>query len=132
MATQKVSLSNLNKVLPHNLTKKGGKKRRVTSHNRNDQVAAELAKCNSASEVGAFAMRFGLSEREVRTRAKAAPNFGQYRMVIGNRIRGIVNRIRKAKQKGVKLSPAAAAYPKGDVASKVPVKKAKKASKRKR
>lgn len=128
----KVNLDSLNRVLPNRTAGKGTKKRRVSDHHRNDGVAAELAKCNTAAEIGNLGMRFGLSEKEVRARARSAPNFGQYRMVIGNRIRGVVGKIRKAKQKNIRLTVAEAAYPKTapKVASK-PVKKAKKVKKAK-
>lgn len=118
----KVSLESLNKILPNRTAGKGSKKRKLSNNQRNDAVATELAKCDSAATVGYMAMKFGISEQEVRARVKSAPNFGQFRMVIGNRIRGIANKIRKA-GKG-KLTLTEAAYPKSAKQTKKTVKKA--------
>ena len=114
MAKTQVStnLESLNKVLPNLTANKSTTKRRVTDGNKNDVIADELAKCNSAAEIAALGMKFGLSEQDVRNRCKTAKNFGLYRMQVGNLIRGIVARIRKAAKKNVKLTPAEAAYPK--------------------
>lgn len=126
----KVNLNSLDKALP-NRTAGKTKKRRVSDHSRSDKVAEALSKCDSASAIGNLAMQFGISEKEIRARAAAAPNFGQFRMVVGNRVRGIARRVAKAKQKGQKLTLTDAAYPKakaGGGAKKV--EKAKKAKKR--
>ena len=126
-----VNLESLNKVLPHTTANKDTKRRHISDHNKNDAVADALGKCNSAAEVGALGMKFGLTENEVRNRAKAAKNFGLYRMVIGNRIRGVVNRIGKAKKKNQKLTQAEAAYPKSGAVKKTAKKSKKKAAKKK-
>ena len=107
----KVNLASLNKVLPCNTANKSTDRRNVSKNHKNDAVATELAKCNNAEDVGNFAMKLGISEQEVRTRAKAAKNFGLYRMVIGNRARGIAKKMVAAKNAGVKLTFADAAYP---------------------
>jgi len=125
----KVNLESLNKVLPCNTANKNTKRRHVSDKNRNDAVADALAKCNTTAEVATLGMKFGLTENEVRNRAKAAKNFGLYRMVIGNRIRGIASRIQKAKKKNIKLTQEEAAYPKKKTGGAV--KKAKKKAKKK-
>lgn len=125
----KANFSSLNKALPCT-TKGKTKKRRISSGNRNDAVADALAKCSNAEEVALIGIRFGLTETDIRNRAKAAKNFGLFRMVIGNLCRGVVNRIAQAKEKGVKLTVAQAAYPKE--ARKVVAKKTKKASRKQR
>jgi hypothetical protein len=110
-------------------TNKAGE--RKTSTARNDQVSERLSDCGTPSEVAEFAMDFGITQKEIKERVEKAPNFGQFRMVIGNRIRGIVNRVAKAKEKGTDLSLEDAAYPKtktvarGAKAPKPPKKKAK-------
>lgn len=124
----KVNLESLNKVLPCRTANKNTKRRHISDGSRNDMVADALAKCNSTAEVAALGMKFGLTENEVRNRAKSAKNFGLYRMVIGNRCRGIASRIKKAKQKNQKLTQAEAAYPK----KREVVKKAKKVVKKKK
>lgn len=128
----KVNLESLNKVLPCNTANKNTKRRHVSDHSRNDAVADALAKCNSAAEVGHLGMKFGLTENEVRNRAKSAKNFGLYRMVIGNRIRGISSRIQKAKKKSQKLTLTEAAYPKKREAVKKTAKKSKKKAAKKK
>lgn len=130
----KVNLTSLNKVLPYKADKKT-KKRHVSSGNRNDPVSQAMAKCEDTAAVATLGMKFGLTEKEVRSRARTAPNFGQYRMVIGNRVRGIVRRIRAAKKRHKTLSPAEAAYPGAKAVAnpskpKVTKKKAKKARRR--
>ena len=125
----KANLSGLDRVLPHQAASKNSKRRHVTDHSRNDAVSDALSKCNSASEIGTLAMKFGITEAEVRQRAKSAKNFGLFRMAIGNRLRGITNRIAKAKRKSIKLSVSDAAYP-DKAKSKAPAKKTKKAKKK--
>jgi len=126
----KTNLTSLNKILPNLTANKNTKRRHVTDHNRNDAIADALSKCENAADIAALGMKFGLTEQEVKTRAKSAPNFGQFRMVIGNRIRGVVRRISKAKKEGKKLTPAEAAYPKAATAKKVTKKAIKIADKR--
>jgi hypothetical protein len=91
---------------------------RKTSTARSDSVSERLSECETPEEIAAFAMEFGLSQKEIKERVEKAPNFGQFRMVVGNRIRGIVNRVAKAKEKGVKLSVEDAAYPKTKTVAK--------------
>jgi hypothetical protein len=129
---KKVNLQSLNKVVPCLTANKSTKRRHVSDHSRNDAVADALSKCNNAAEVGALGMKFGLTENEVRARARSAKNFGLYRMVIGNRIRGITNRIRKAKKKNQKLTLAEAAYPPKKSGATKKTKKAKKKAKKKK
>ena len=131
----KINLESLNKVLPCLTANKNTKRRHVTDGNKNDAVADALAKCNSTADVAHLGMKFGLTENEVRTRAKDAKNFGLYRMVIGNRIRGVASRIRKAKKRNQKLTVTEAAYPKtksGAVKKTVKKKSKKKVAKKKK
>lgn len=85
--------------------KASGERRRTVS--RQDAIAEELAKAETPSAVGKLAQKWGISDEEVLERAKAAPNFGQFRMVIGNRIRGINRRV----QENSNLTRKQAAYP---------------------
>ena len=128
MAKQKPNFVSLNKVLPCQTGKKS-KKRHTCTGSRNDAVSDNLAKCKNAEDVGHLAMRFGFTENDVRTRARAAKNFGLFRMVIGNLCRGVVSRIAAAKQAGGKLTAYDAAHPKEKKAKKVVKKKKKKAKK---
>lgn len=89
---------------------KSGK--RKTTVARQDAVSEKLAECTTPEQVVELAGDFGIRADELTERAKRAPNFGQFRMVIGNRIRGVVNRIARAEEKGEKLLVEVAAYPK--------------------
>lgn len=82
--------------------------RKVTG-GRDDAVRAKLNECTTPAQVADLASAFGISDKEIEYRAKAASNFGQFTMVIGNRMRGIVRRIEDAKAKDKDLSPADAA-----------------------
>ena len=74
--------------------------RRCLNGGRNDAVTDILAECQSAAQLAAIAHRFGLSAEEILTKASRAASFGQFRMAIGNRIRGIVRRIDRARKRG--------------------------------
>ena len=130
MAKSANKFESLNKVLPFNVAKKGSTRRHVSDKNKNDAVAEALAKCDSTADVATLGVKFGLSDAEVTTRAKASKNFGLYRMVIGNRIRGIVAKVGKAKMGGKKLTLTDAAYPPKKVAKKVAKKVVKKVTKK--
>ena len=121
--------SKIDKILPINVTGKGSDaKRRTTANTKKDEISKQLAGCQRPSDVAVLAAKFGLTDEDITARAKAAPNFGMFRMIIGNLIRGICSRIAAAKKEGVKLSVQNAAYPKK--AEKV--KKAKKTNKAKK
>lgn len=80
-----------------------------------DRTAEELAAAEIPSEMGAIALKVGIRVEEVIERAEAAPNFGQFRMVLGNRIRGTIARIAEAKKSGEKVTDQLktdCAYPK--------------------
>jgi hypothetical protein len=124
MAT-KSDLKALDKVLVPTKAGKDKKRRRVTKTHVHDKVAEALSKANSVSEIGAIAMKLGITADEIIQRANAAPNFGQFRMVIGNRIRGIARRIQKDKS----LTMKEAAY--GKAKKSTPAKKQKKVVKKK-
>lgn len=87
-----------------------GQRRRTTS--RNDPIADEMEKANTPNEVAKLAGKYGINDDEITSRASTAPNFGQFRMVIGNRLRGIQKRLDDANKRGEKLTRADAAYPK--------------------
>ena len=80
--------------------------RRQIAH-KADKVGDALAKCDTPAAVAKVAKEHGITEEEIVQRGKSAPNFGQFRMVLGNRIRGIKARMAKDKS----LTPAQAAYP---------------------
>lgn len=130
MAKSKPNFDSLNTALPCKTKKKGGKQRRVCSGNRNDAVSDAFAKCSNAADIAHLAMKFGITEQEIRTKAKMAPNFGQFNMTMRNKIRGIVKRIAEAKEKGVRLTMAEAAQGK-KATKKAPAKKATKKAKKK-
>ena len=85
--------------------------RRCLNGGRNDAVTDLLAECQSASQLAAVAHRFGLSAEEILTKAARAASFGQFRMAIGNRIRGIVRRIDRARRRGRDMPLREAARP---------------------
>lgn len=80
-----------------------------------DRTAEELAAAEKPSEMAAIALKVGIRVEEILERADAAPNFGQFRMVLGNRIRGTIARIAEAKKAGAKVDEQLktdCAYPK--------------------
>lgn len=89
---------------------KAGERRLTCS--RQDAVSEALNGCNGIDDIAALAKKFGITEEEIKTRLTTAPNFGHFRMVVGNRMRSIANRLEKAQHDGVKLSVTDAAYPK--------------------
>jgi len=66
----------------------------VASTSRNDAVSKLLATCQSPSELAKVAYRFGIPAPEIYDKAKSASSYGQFRMIIGNRIRGVVRRLK--------------------------------------
>ena len=79
----------LNSLFHLRFASKNGSKRRICRNGkRRDPVSRILAKCQSPSEIGTAAVAFGVDSDEVMRRGKTAPNFGQFRMAIGNRMRG--------------------------------------------
>ena len=55
---------------------------------------------------------FGLTREEVLAKAARATGFGQFRMALGNRIRGICRRLELARRDAREMSLREAAYPK--------------------
>lgn len=102
-----MSLNRLNsmKNIAPRVRKGDGERRRTAS--RNDEIGKSMEAANNPEAVGKLAIRHGITEEEVFKRAKDSPNFGQFRMVLGNRMRGVVRR-RKADSS---LSLNEAAYP---------------------
>lgn len=114
-----VSLDKMENLQPRPEAK-GSKKRNVTEGARQDAVSEALAKCNLPSEIAALATRFGLTAEEIAERSKKAANLGGFRMVIGNRMRGVVSKIQAAQKAGVTLTAAdAASMSKGRVNTKI-------------
>ncbi|MBI5724584.1 MAG: hypothetical protein HZA50_11535 [Planctomycetes bacterium] len=85
-----------------------GKVRRIHAA-RSDAISDLLALCRDASQIAAVACTFGVSKKEILTKARRASSFGQFRMVIGNRMRGVAHRIAAARKKGIMISAAQAA-----------------------
>lgn len=85
-----------------------GKVRRLHAA-RSDAISDLLALCRSASQIAAVASIFGVTKKEIVVKAQNASSLGQFRMVIGNRMRGIARRIAEAKRKGIIISAAQAA-----------------------
>lgn len=104
--------------------RKSDNTRRVSEHVQGD-VGDRLAKCQTAEEMATYAAKFGIRADEIATRAKSAPNFGQFRMTIGNRIRGIQSR----KSKNPNWTMAECAYPKEAAKARREAAKAKAAAK---
>lgn len=75
----------------------------------NDAVTDLLGQCQSPSRLAEMAERFGLSPEEITVKAHRAAGFGQFRMAIGNRIRGVVRRIERARRHGLRVTVAQAA-----------------------
>ena len=75
----------------------------------NDAVTDLLSRCQSVSDLAKVAYSFGVSAEEIRRKARSASGFGQFRVSIGNRVRGIAQRLERAKRRGVPLTIQAAA-----------------------
>ena len=71
---------------------------------RNDAVADLLAGCDSPTKIAQMAHKFGVDRADINRKAKNASGFGQFRMAIGNKIRGICTRLDRAQKSGEKLS----------------------------
>jgi len=77
----------------------------------NDAVTDLLGRCQSASELASVCLRFGIPPEEILRKARGAVSFGQFRMAVGNRIRGIVRRMDRARREGREMSLEEAARP---------------------
>ncbi|KKM18772.1 hypothetical protein LCGC14_1662270 [marine sediment metagenome] len=119
----------IDKVLPITMKGKGKKKTRriATEKTVKDTLAESMAECQRPSDLAMLASKFGFTDEDINQWAKEAPNFGMFRMRIGNRLRGVIARIAKAKKRNITLSPKDAAYPKK---SKVKTKAKKKSVKK--
>jgi len=80
------------------------KKGRKLHGGRNDAVTILLADCDSPTKIARMAHRFGMTQADINRKAKTASGFGQFRMAIGNKIRGICTRLENAQKSGDKLS----------------------------
>lgn len=122
--------SKIDKILPVTLKGKGNKKTRriATDRTISDKLADEMAACATPSALAMLASKFGFTDEDINKWAKDAPNFGMFRMRVGNRLRGVMARIARAKKSNITLSVKDAAYAKQ---SRSKVKKsAKKATKK--
>ncbi len=72
---------------------KDGTRRLDAKATIDDQTSADLAACQTETELRAFGVRWGLTETELDQHAEQAPNWGQFRMVVGNRARGTQRRL---------------------------------------
>lgn len=122
----------IDKVLPITTKGKGTKKTRkiATERTVSDKISEEMAKCQKPSDLAMLASKFGFTDEDINRWAKEAPNFGMFRMRIGNRLRGVMGRIAKAKKKDITLSPKDAAYPKKSKIKAKAKAKAKKVTKK--
>lgn len=76
---------------------KGNKtRRRVPSATIPDPVSEKLSACETPAEMGKLAVDFGVDPGKVLSVADAAPNFGQFRMTIGNMVRAAARRAERA------------------------------------
>jgi len=78
---------------------------------RVDAVTDVFARCETPADLARLACRFGLTREEVLAKAGRATGFGQFRMALGNRIRGICRRLELAQRRGQSMSLRQAAYP---------------------
>ena len=85
--------------------------RRLCRNGMNDGVSTLLNDCDTVEEIIQLAGKFGLREEECAHRRDVAPTFQQFRMTIGNRMRGVLSRIRRARNRGEEITIAQAAYP---------------------
>jgi len=108
-------------ILPITLKGKGKDKTRKVATDRTvtDSLAKELADCQKPSDIAMMASKFGFKDEDIIQWAKDAPNFGMFRMRIGNRARGVLSRIAAAKKRGITLTVKEAAYAKRTRAAKV-------------
>lgn len=88
-STKSVALSAL--LESARVTKDGTRKLSVkkTIH---DATGQALAACQTVTDFVALAKKHGIAQDVVENDAKRAPNFGQFRMVVGNRIRAAARR----------------------------------------
>ncbi len=93
MTTQIRQFESLDSMFRIRLASQKGKRRRVCRNGeRRDAIGRLLDQCNSPSEIGELALKFGMHPDEVFRIAKSSANFGLFRMAIGNCLRGILNR----------------------------------------
>ena len=71
---------------------------------RNDAVTDLLAECDSPEKIAMVAHKFGVDRADINLKGKNASGFGQFRMAIGNKLRGICTRLEKSERKGERLS----------------------------
>jgi len=94
MTTQIIQFETLDRMFRVRFASKKSKKRRVWRNGkRGDAIGRLLDQCQLPAEIGELAVKFGMHPDEVVSKAKSAPNFGQFRMVIGNCMRGIISRM---------------------------------------
>lgn len=101
-------------LLPITLKGKGKEKSRKIATDRTvqDKLATQMAECQLPSEIALLASKFGFEDKDIIQWAKDAPNFGMFRMRVGNRARGVMSRIARAKKAGQTMTVKEAAYAK--------------------
>lgn len=83
-----------------NLRKDGTRRIKAKRTRLNDGIADNLNDATTPAELVAVCVKLSkgdITKAEVEDRARTAPNFGQLRMVLGNRIRGTLRRLQAAK-----------------------------------
>lgn len=58
-----------------------------------DPIADQLARAQNADEMAEIAVKGGIPRDVVEAKAKGAPNPGQFRMTLGNLLRGVLSRV---------------------------------------
>jgi len=127
MAKKSNRFSKIDDLLPITTKGKGKEKTRkiATDKTITDKLATQMAECQLPSEIALLASKFGFEDKDIIQWAKDAPNFGMFRMRVGNRARGVMSRLAKAKKEGRTLTVKEAAYAKRTrTATKATVKKA--------
>jgi hypothetical protein len=97
---------------PRLAPRRSGGQRTVDMGARVDAVTDVFARCETPADLARLGCRFALTREEVLAKAERATGFGQFRMALGNRIRGICRRLELAQRRGREMSLLEAAYPK--------------------
>jgi len=96
--------------IPKLLLKESKRKRR-NNNNLMDAIGIKMAECKLPSEIAELAQKFGVERKEIYRRADKATNSGQFRMIMLNRIRSIIRKLKVAQSLNIKITPQQAAYP---------------------
>lgn len=98
---------------------------RKTGGHVEDEISKALNECVMPSEMGGLLAKLGKNEDDIIAAAKSSPNFGRFRMWVGNVARGIISRMVKWEKAnpGQHANPSDFAYKKSRPASGKPAKK---------